>query len=253
MDYLNLHLAGCRLTCGFQYPETSAYFKRFQSEEQAPQTPVVSLSQTEWEEAKEFDLAPCAHTEYSLITSNCSDALLPFDRVIVHAVALRWAGRAYLICAESGVGKSTQARFLQELRPGEFGIICGDRPILEFCPCAPTSHSERSEESAPPILVHPSPWNGKENWYGAQAAPLAGLILLERGEENRLFSVTARDAALKLYGHFIHTGWDPENVRRIAALETRMLRSVPVWKLTTHSVPASSRLLLEAVFPPQTP
>ena len=104
---------------------------------------------------------------------------------------------------------------------------------------------------APPqwdVTVHPSAWNGKENWHGAEAAPLAGLILLERGEKNRIVSLRPKEAALEMYTHFIQTGRDEKNLCRVAELETRLLSSVPIWRLSTNEVPASTELLLEAVF-----
>ena len=227
--------------------------------------PSVHIPEADWAEYLDDGMEDCAHTEYSMLTPYFSDALLAHDRVIMHAVAIRHRDKAYLICAASGTGKSTQARTLQELRPGEFAVICGDRPILEFRPVAAPSGRHASPSlpqgnlpvanpAAPTpaeewsVIIHPSPWNGKENWHGAQAAPLAGLILLERGEENALAVLSDREAALPVYPHFIQTAWEPDNIRKIAELETRLLRSVPIWRLTTNQVPDSTKLLLEAVF-----
>ena len=257
-----LRLAGRDVPCRTRYDETIEYFRSFGEvvEPASPASVPVCIPDRDWADYLAENMAPCAHTEYSMLTPHFSDALLPHDCVIIHAVAMRWRDRAWLICAGSGVGKSTQARFLQELRPGEFSVVCGDRPILEFrIPAEPSGEREesRSAESASRqgadpfdsgIIVHPSPWNGKENWHGGGAAPLAGIILLERGEENALASLTEREAALPVYPHFIHTAWEAENICRIAELETRMLRSVPIWKLTTHQVPDSTKLLLESVF-----
>ena len=237
----------------------------------AAEVPEVSIPDLDWAEYIASGMEDCAHTEFSMLTPHFSDAMLSRDRVIVHGVAVRWHDQAYLICAASGTGKSTQARFLQELRPGAFSIICGDRPVLEFRPADPAvvaagndaSAAQRPDEQCSPlrtspatpaaaeewsVLVHPSPWNGKENWHGADAAPLAGLILLERGEENRLASMTDKEAALPMYPHFIQTAWEADKIRKVAELETRLLHSVPIWKLTTHQVPYSTRVLLESVF-----
>ena len=154
--------------------------------------------------------------------------------MILHAVALRWNDKAWLITARSGVGKSTQAKYLQELCPGEFGIICGDRPILEF----------REND----IIAHPSPWNGKENWHGAEKAPLGGVILLERGDENRIESLSPKEAAIPVYVQVIQNAVEAEKIHKSTALITRLLKNVPIWRLTTHQVPDSTRLLLEKVF-----
>ncbi len=244
-----------------------------QDEENSPCS--VQISDEDWQYFSSLGMEANSVTEFSLLSAFFSDALLPYERIIVHGVAVRWRDQAYLICANPGVGKSTQAKCLQKLRPGEFGIICGDRPVLEFCQSerseaepknpSPVCHIENSKKSASAvaahsvcndvamtkmnkIIVHPSPWNGKENWHGAEAAPLASVILLERGEENRLVSISEREAMLPMYTYFIHNAKTEENVKRVAELETRLLRAVPFWKLTTHEVPASTRLLLDAVF-----
>lgn len=241
MESIKIDLSNTAIAIKLRFPESAVYFADFMCWNTQLSVPEVELTQQDWDGIKDLNLAICAHTEYSILTANCSDVLLPFDRVIIHAVALRWHDKAYLICANSGVGKSTQARFLQQLRPDEFGIICGDRPILEF------RHSDSDKGDT--ITVWPSPWNGKENWHGAEAAPLAGIILLERGEENKLCALSEKETILPMYTYFIHTGWKAENIKKIADLETRLLRNTQLWKLVTNTVPDSTKLLLESVFP----
>ena len=235
MTDFTVTLAGRSFRVSARYAETASYFPA--PDPEAPLVPgaPVSIPETDWQEYLQSGMEDCAHTEYSMLTAHCSDALLAFDCVILHAAALRWRDRSWLIIAPSGVGKSTQTRNLQALLPGEVSVICGDRPVLERCGGA--------------FRVHPSPWNGKENWHGAEAAPLAGLILLSRGPENRLTALTDREAALTMYQHFLQSAWEPENIRRVAALETRLLRAVPIWLLESDQVPDSTRLLLDAVFP----
>lgn len=266
---IDVTLAGLTFTCALKFPETAVFPKPDLSATHVKTKPVC-LTPEDWSWYCSLGSVASPQSEYSLLTAPFSDALMDFDRLIIHGVALRWHDKAWLICGFSGVGKSTQARCLKELRPGEFSVICGDRPILEF------RNSERSEASAPSvaahsvrqeshplagnvslqptdevhneIIVHPSPWNGKENWYGAEAAPLAGLILLERGEENRLDFLTEREAAIPVYTQVIQTTALEKRICQSAALITRLLKTVPVWRLTTHQVPDSTKLLLETVF-----
>lgn len=249
---IKLDLAGMSLCFELKHPDTADYFPAAVPAGTDSACPTVRLTEEDWKYYLSTEAEDCAHSEYNFLTAACSDAILPYDRIVIHAVALRYRDKAYLICANSGVGKSTQARFLRELRPGAFDIICGDRPVLEFRdPVSAGRNSPRPLYDAyptPVILAHPSPWNGKENWYGADAAPLAGLILLERGEENRLYSMTERDASLFVYAQMIQTSVNPENIKRAAELTTRLLAAVPIWKLITHDVPASTKLLLGSVF-----
>ena len=231
---MDVNLAGLRVPCRFRYPETAKDFRSSDSAAQRVVDCVVSISDEEWRSLLAEGLEDCAHTEYSLLTAYFSDALMEYDRMILHGVALRWKDQAYLICAKSGVGKSTQARNLQALRPGEFGVICGDRPIVSF--------------HAGCIEICPSPWNGKENWHGAEAAPLAGVILLQRGEENRIEVLRPRQAALRAYAQVLQTCTNPKTMEKAAELLTKLLNSVPIWQLTSFQVPDSTKLLLNTVF-----
>ena len=234
MTDFTVTLAGRSFRVSARYAETASYFPA--PDPEAPLVPgaPVSIPETDWQEYLQSGMEDCAHTEYSVLTAHCSDALLAFDCVILHAAALRWRDRSWLIIAPSGVGKSTQTRNLQTLLPGEVSVICGDRPVLERCGGA--------------FRVHPSPWNGKENWHGAEAAPLGGLILLRRGPENRLYALREDEAILNLYVAFIQTSASVEAVTKVADLEDGLLRAVPTWLLVSDTVPDSTRCLVEGIF-----
>lgn len=234
MTDFTVTLAGRSFRVSARYAETASYFPA--PDPEAPLVPgaPVSIPETDWQEYLQSGMEDCAHTEYSMLTAHCSDALLAFDCVILHAAALRWRDRSWLIIAPSGVGKSTQTRNLQSLLPGEVSVICGDRPVLERCGGA--------------FRVHPSPWNGKENWHGAEAAPLGGLILLRRGPENRLYALREDEAILNLYVAFIQTSASVEAVTKVADLEDGVLRAVPTWLLVSDTVPDSTRCLVEGIF-----
>lgn len=234
MTDFTVTLAGRSFRVSARYAETASYFPA--PDPEAPLVPgaPVSIPETDWQEYLQSGMEDCAHTEYSMLTAHCSDALLAFDCVILHAAALRWRDRSWLIIAPSGVGKSTQTRNLQALLPGEVSVICGDRPVLERCGGA--------------FRVHPSPWNGKENWHGAEAAPLGGLILLRRGPENRLYALREDEAILNLYVAFIQTSASVEAVTKVADLEDGLLRAVPTWLLVSDTVPDSTRCLVDGIF-----
>ncbi|MBQ2328997.1 MAG: hypothetical protein II382_07375 [Oscillospiraceae bacterium] len=234
MTDFTVTLAGRSFRVSARYAETASYFPA--PDPEAPLVPgaPVSIPETDWQEYLQSGMEDCAHTEYSMLTAHCSDALLAFDCVILHAAALRWRDRSWLIIAPSGVGKSTQTRNLQTLLPGEVSVICGDRPVLERCGGA--------------FRVHPSPWNGKENWHGAEAAPLGGLILLRRGPENRLYALREDEAILNLYVAFIQTSASVEAVTKVADLEDGVLRAVPTWLLVSDTVPDSTRCLVDGIF-----
>ena len=137
---IELSLAGLTFSCALRYEQTAAYFPQPDPAARPVEGGALCLSEEDWSAYLADGMIPCANTEFSLLSAACSDALMAYDRLILHAVALHWADRAWLIAAPSGVGKSTQAKTLRALRPGTFGVICGDRPVLEFRPPASPSH-----------------------------------------------------------------------------------------------------------------
>lgn len=227
-------LAGVPLTCSAHFPETAALFGADCRE--MPSDPSgVRVLPAQWDYWAHTG-KPCnAAAEFSLFSGSCSDALLSHDRVLVHAAAFRHRDRAYLFAAAPGVGKSTQVRTLTELYPGEFSVVCGDRPVLEC----------RSDGS---VFVHPSPWNGKEGWCGADTAPLAGIFCLERGEETSLSLLSKKEAVVPILGAMISNYEAEETIRILARLEEQILKSCPVYRYVNGGVPDSSRLLYEHLF-----
>ena len=227
---IQIQLSKKVLALGFRFAETGRFFERFQTDLPGELNTAICLSGGDWETLKTnlFEISP--YTEYTYFPAPISDALLPYDRCVIHAAAVRYRDRAWLLAGPSGVGKSTQIRSLQSLEPGAFGVICGDRPVLEL----------RSDGS---VMVWPSPWNGKENWYGAEAAPLAGIILIQRGEESKVELLSPRDAVVPVYAQLIQTGESLETMQLAARFEDRLLQSVPTHRLTASDIPTSGQAL----------
>ncbi len=90
------------------------------------------------------------YIEYRACIGLTSKHLLQWDCSIFHAMSFIWRGRAWLLTGPSGIGKTTQFHNWQRLYPGEAEVISGDMPVLE-----------RKEMA---VFVHPSSWNGKENY-----------------------------------------------------------------------------------------
>ena len=249
MDHLySIEVAGVRLPCALEFPELAPKLCATPLNSASCSAVPISIPAAHWRFYEEAGLPHNPYGEHSALASYYSEALLPYDRMLFHSVAVRWRDRAYLISAPSGVGKSTQAKYLQALRPGEFSIICGDRPALEFCRAPSDASADPASVSDCSVTVHPSPWNGKEGWHGAPAAPLGGIVFLVRGKKNSVIPLTAKQAAVAAYIQFIHTATREDVVRRGAEMLSQMLPTVPLWGMTTCTVPDSTRLLLETVF-----
>lgn len=172
--------------------------------------------------------------ESKLFIMLVSDALLPHQRLIFHSVAILWHEKAWLITAPSGTGKTTQYRNLKRLYGEEVQVICGDNPVLHF-----------QEDGV--IMVYPSPWNGKEKFGGNAAAPLAGIVWLEQGPENKIERLAPKDAVIPVFHEMNTFSRTPELVDQLFRLEEKMITSVPVWKFENTGTTESSELLMKCL------
>lgn len=168
-----------------------------------------------------------AYVEYMELCPVLSSALLPFGRAIFHAVAFLWQGRAWLLTAPSGTGKSTQYCQWKLLYGDQLQIINGDKPIVY--------------EQDGDVYVTSSPWTGKEMMSQRLAAPLGGVLCLEQAEENRIRRLRAREAVGPLYAQFLYDHAGSEEVRAVCRLVEAMLRR-PVWLLENRGDADSVRL-----------
>lgn len=108
-----------------------------------------------------------------------------YDGVVFHGAAIEYGGKAYIFTAPSGTGKSTHISLWKRFLGDRVCIINGDKPIL----------TRKDSE----ILVHGTPFAGKEGWQTNQSVPLGGICILSRGEKSQIMKVTPKDAFQRLY------------------------------------------------------
>ena len=235
--HIQIELAEIPICLHLQYEEAYRYFGSFcfnPAGADPNQCPNLFLTENDWSLLEKHGFTRCGQVEASFLASYCSDLLLQNSRCIIHAVAFRDAEKAWIITAEPGVGKSTQIRTLQELYPGVFSVICGDRPVLQLM-----------DDGT--VMVHPSPWNGKEFWSGSDSAPLSGIICLSRGETDAVTFVRKKNAVIPVYRALIHTARNEDIIRTAAAFTNDLLQSVPVWDFVNKDIPGSTQLLYQKV------
>lgn len=167
---------------------------------------------------KQWDLKDPAYSEYILSCSYICDYLMPYHRMVFHGAAFKWNEKAYIFTAPSGTGKTTQVKLWETLFPDEMTILNGDKPILEM----------KDHE----IIVHPSPWKGKENLGRDDiTVPLGGIIFLRQDQSNSIKKLSESEAAGLLFGRSYTTFSTEKEVLMNADLLTTILEAVPVWLL----------------------
>lgn len=210
------------------------YFSGFYGKEGIVDFPkVISIMQEEiMNRMKDFGSE--SFTEFNLLLEHICNLLLPYDRCLFHGVAICVDEQAFLITAPSGTGKSTQYRWWKALYGDEVRLICGDKPILEF-------------QSSGDIIVHPSPWRGKERWPGSSPAKLAGIVYLKQGSFNSIRPMAVSEAVVPLYTQILYQPKTERELRQAGSMLERILQQIPVWKLVNTGDQASARLTYDTI------
>ena len=238
MDFIEINLAGTRIRVGLRFPENKDRFRSFLTKESG-EAQEISVREGEWAEypliCPEGVLTPFG--EMYLLMSHASRVLLRHNRVLIHGAAFLWQGRAWLLTAPSGTGKTTQLRHWQRLLGEELSLIGGDKVVLRRCPDGG-------------FWLHPAPWTGKEGDVGSASGPLAGIILLQQAAENRITAMKPEEAVLPIFEQLLIRPESEAELRSVESLLNDLLRRVPLWRLDNLGDEASARLtrsLLEEI------
>ena len=223
---ITISLAGIPIELDMAYSDYLPLYEKYITDEKALHG--VSLSELEISEAlaRYNEYPEPAYVEHMELCPKVSNELLKHDRVFFHGTAFVWKGKAWILTAPPGTGKTTQYCLWAMLYPDEVRLINGDKPILE---CTGSG-----------ITVHHSPWRGKENMGQEISAPLGGIIMLEQAKENTIERL-GKEAILPIFRQFLYNA-NRETVQKVCGIEDKILRSVPVFKLRNLGDKASAKL-----------
>jgi hypothetical protein len=136
--------------------------------------------------------------------------------LLLHSSFIRVEDKAILFTAPSGTGKSTQAELWRLYENAH--IINGDRGLLRF--------------AATGWRVYGSPYAGSSGIYTNLSAPVACIVVLSQGPENRLKQLSPMAAFQHLYRGTTVPTWDTEAVEVGTVLLLKLLETVPVYHLS---------------------
>ena len=128
-----------------------------------------------------------------------------------HGVLMEANGRGFLLCADSGVGKTTHARMWRDHKNAL--ILNGDRAAC---------YQEKGQ-----WFGFGTPWCGTSGEYINRSAPLQAVVLLRRGTENRISPANG----MSLLHHTVYPAWDQTATEVMLSLLDRFLTAVPVLQL----------------------
>ena len=123
---------------------------------------------------------PDSLLEITALQRKIAEELFSRNVLLFHGSVVAVDGAAFLFTAKSGTGKSTHTRLWRQVFGDRALMVNDDKPFLEI----------REND----ITVHGSPWNGKHRLGENISVPLKAICILERGEENQIREITAREA-----------------------------------------------------------
>lgn len=161
--------------------------------------------------------------------------LIGFDGIMLHSSAVVVDGVAYLFTASSGVGKSTHTSlYIKEFGDRAF-ILNDDKPAI------------RCEDGQ--FYAYGTPWSGKTDQNVNARAPLGGICVLERGEENEISRIYGKQAILGIFSQTMRPS-KAQSIEKVLDLIGILIEKVPVWNLKCNTEPEAARVSYEAMSNP---
>ena len=158
-----------------------------------------------------------AFLENNAMHALLAEGLVRHGVLLIHGSALCMDGEAYLFTAASGTGKSTHARLWREVFGDRVWMINDDKPLLRI-----------GEDGA--VTVFGSPWDGKHHLSRNASVPLKAIVSLHRGAENSIEPLPPAQAFTVLRRR-AYISPDRDTAETILALESRLISSVPFYRL----------------------
>lgn len=225
MDEFTMEIAGWTASVQCSFGSTREYFRQYLTEK-APDTHLV-IRQEDMdaeqvllnEEADREGLKRRAFTppflERTAIARKMAAFLLCRDVLYLHGSTVAVDGRAYLFTAPTGTGKSTHTRLWRQLLGDRAVMVNDDRAFLYI--------------GTDSVTAYGSPWSGKHGLDTNMAAPLAGICILRRGQENQIGRITADDAFDFLLSQSFLPA--PDSEQTVEALAHNLCTHVPLWHM----------------------
>lgn len=242
MTEFTIQVAGVPVGVSAMFSSTRDYCRAYFTEE----APVFYVSTTredldfEQQKAREeailegfrFRDFPDPYLERTAIQRKIAEKLFAYDTLVFHGSVVAVDGRGYLFTAKSGTGKSTHTRFWRETFGNRAVMVNDDKPFLRI-----------GEEE---ILVCGSPWSGKHGLDTNITVPLKAICILERGTENRIRAIGAKDALMMLMQQS-NRPLDRNYLPKYMDLIDGLANKTALWKMECNLDPAAARVAFDAM------
>ncbi len=180
---VKIKIAGLPIGIDNRYRSIEIAAKDYMTDED----PIFSVSVSDDDIEREKEMTDSSYSpsycESVIAYRKIAERLPEYDAFLFHGSVIMLHGKAYIITAKSGVGKTTHTRLWLSEFSGEAEILNGDKPTIRVIDGVPYACG--------------TPWKGKEDYGVNKMCPVAGFAFLTRGEVNRAKVITSDDAVLR--------------------------------------------------------
>lgn len=229
-------IAGIKYEIEYKYPYMEKKFKDYIIESVEKSDDVYQISYTDkdfdrWM-AEDLDIKTPEYIEHSCIMEKIATDLPNHDMLLMHGATIEFEGKAYVFTAPSGTGKSTHIALWKKYLGDKVSVINGDKPEVSF------------EDGK--VYVHGAPWCGKEGWQINTSAPLAGVCVVERGEDNKIEEINPGEN-IEVFIRQMYLTEEPDYLIRVVDLFAKMAEAVPFYRLECDISENAAKCSFEAM------
>lgn len=216
-----------------KYDFVSSLAKDYITNEQP--TFVVSVNREDIEKEKASSGTNHADGYYESIIAyrKIAERLPDYDAFLFHGSVISYRDRAYVITANSGVGKTTHTRLWLSEFQGEAHVLNGDKPIIRIMDGK--------------AYACGTPWQGKENYGCNEILELSGISFLERGEVNRAKDITPTEAVTRFMSQIYLPKSNLAVLSKTMRLADRVIRSTHLVALECNMNPEAAHVCRAAL------
>ena len=235
-DYrdFRMNIAGLCVRMLPRFPYAKKLCADFLVTDQEPDL-AVSVSESEiLREKEQYGDSPFSdgYCEGICLYRAIAEKLPSLDGFVFHGAAVTVSGKGYIFAAPSGTGKTTHISMLLKNYPADVKIVNGDKPIIrkidgEWRVCS-------------------TPWAGKEGWKVNVTAPLCGIVLVSRAEENSIAPISPEE-------HFdsvmrqVYMPVDPEAQMATFDLIDEMAQKISFYRLECNMHESAAKTSFDAL------
>lgn len=166
---------------------------------------------------------PASYLETLAVYRRIAVQMLSRDTFLLHGAAIAVQDKAWLFTAPSGTGKTTHIRLWLDNIKGSY-VVNGDKPLIHV-----------GEEAT----VYGTPWAGKEGMQKNTGVKLCGIVLLERGEVNRIERISFPQALPVLVQQSYRPN-EKSGVEKTLGLLGKLAGLVPLYRLKCNMLPEAA-------------